>query len=146
MSRQLIEHNEGMKEESFSIKAGFKSRRGKNWIVEMTPEAYGNMQGRRLKLGWKCISFKEYIKPTICYNCGKYGHIGKVCRNKMRYHNCGSEDHKSTECKNKRCCTNCVEHNTKNNTKYNTDHGWLDKKCKVWSKEMMRVVNRTHYG
>lgn len=37
-------------------------------------------------------------KVLLCYNCFRYGHLGRQCRNKERCMKCG-ENHKTDECK-----------------------------------------------
>ncbi|EFN75334.1 hypothetical protein EAI_12577, partial [Harpegnathos saltator] len=59
---------------------------------------------------WRSIiDIKPYFPSIrICYNCGRLGHIAKVCKSSKRCLNC-SEMHDSVEgnCTNKKKCVNC---------------------------------------
>ena len=46
-------------------------------------------------------------KVVRCYNCHRFGHIGKACLNKSRCVNCGREDCESQDCSLPSCCANC---------------------------------------
>ena len=46
-------------------------------------------------------------KVVRCYNCHRFGHIGKACLNKSRCVNCGREDCESKDCSSTPGCANC---------------------------------------
>ncbi|VDH97606.1 Hypothetical predicted protein [Mytilus galloprovincialis] len=50
---------------------------------------------------------EQPVKVVRCYNCNKFGHIGKRCLNIATCSNCGKENCKIKDCKNTPCCVNC---------------------------------------
>ena len=46
-------------------------------------------------------------KVIRCYNCHRFGHIGKICLHKSRCLNCGKEECASQDCMSTPCCANC---------------------------------------
>jgi len=76
------------------------------------------LQQRKLRCGWQLCRVEETNKPTICYNCYKYGHIATACtadKKEKRCLNCSATNHGVKECKEEAKCINCT-----NNDKHNT--------------------------
>ena len=46
-------------------------------------------------------------KVIRCYNCQRFGHIGKICLHKSRCMNCGKEECDNQDCVSTPCCANC---------------------------------------
>ena len=67
-----------------------------------------------------------YFHNTMkCFNCYRYGHIKKLCRNNPVCGNCSSKNHKTEECRTlEPKCNNCKG-----------DHKSFDKRCSVYEKE-----------
>ena len=68
----------------------------------------------KLKLSsWYAIDVKEYIeRPRQCYNCQKFGHSGKHCRQKdeKTCSKCSQKGHIKNDCtETEFCCLNCKE-------------------------------------
>ncbi|GIX70123.1 hypothetical protein CDAR_312591 [Caerostris darwini] len=62
-------------EEDFTVKHHYQTKRGVNWIVEINPQIFERViKTKKLSLGWERIGFKEYVRPSQCYKCGKFGH------------------------------------------------------------------------
>lgn len=151
LKEALIENNEIIKErEEINVKHKIPSKYGNSWIIELDPTVYYNLtnnNNNRLKIGWQQVVCKEYLRPTICYNCGKFGHIGKVCKNKTCCMRCGAEGHIKQDCKAKNeHCINCIAFNNKYRAKIDTKHSCLNKTCKSWKNEITTLKARTQYG
>lgn len=66
-----------------------------------------------------------YPSPLICYNCCRFGHIGKECKSGKRCNNCSQEHDEVPVCKNEKKCINCKE-----------GHSAFDKRCPIYKKEI----------
>ena len=103
-------------------------------ILCMSPESVWKVQ-KIPRTSMVVITFKDSIVPTHlyieneripirpfkqrplqCYNCFKFGHPSKVCKNVKLCGNCSAPEH--GECKYNAKCVNC-----------NSDHYSSDKKC-----------------
>ncbi|GIX87735.1 CCHC-type domain-containing protein [Caerostris darwini] len=148
LRNQFLEDNEQQLEDAFIIKHHFDTKRGVNWIIEVNPTLYAKVaKGKKLNLGWERIGFKEYLRPSQCYKCGKYGHTSTYCKQeKETCTNCGKNDHSWKNCTNKAHCINCEAHNTKFHKHLDTNHGCTSRKCPVQEKERQQISSRTIYG
>lgn len=81
----------------------------------------------RVNLGWGPCAIRETVKPRLCNDCLKPGHIAKNCPEKKRQgerlcFNCGKAGHTAKTCKNTRCCPLCKQ----------TEHGVGSMACEVY--------------
>lgn len=143
----IVEHNEGITSEDFEILHSYKTRRGRNWILEMEPLLLEKLPYKKLKIGWQRVNFGEYARPTICFNCGQFGHIGKHCKRKACCMKIGQEGHLKSNCPKKvPSCRNCMEFNRRNRTNFEENHSCMDRKQRCWKKAVEAIMNRTDYG
>lgn len=144
----IIEYNDNITDKDLEIKKDFISKSGnKNWIIEITPKLTQELTDKKIRIGWQRVSFRDYIRPTRCYNCGRYGHIGKFCKNRTSCMRCGSVEHLLNQCTEKEPkCVNCTEHNYKYKTTFAVNHYNNSITCKCWKKEKDRIISRTDYG
>ncbi|GIY37464.1 CCHC-type domain-containing protein [Caerostris darwini] len=126
----------------------FKGTRGRNWIVETTPEIFSTLsKTSKLNIGWERISYKEYIRPKQCFKCCKFGHLAKHCKEeKPLCTHCGSNEHTWKNCKASPTCINCTQSNEKNNKKNETNHCCTSKSCPIYIKEVKFIASKTNYG
>ena len=86
----------------------------------------------KIKLGYYIVNVQRYIpNPLRCFQCQKFGHSKRWCKNKPACWKCGSEGHDGSECTSETTsCLNCKG-----------DHYASSKSCPVWiqEKEIQRV-------
>lgn len=88
---------------------------------------------RKIRCGWQLCRVEEINKPTICFNCYKYGHIAKTCKNESRAKaclRCAATDHDAKECKGEPRCINCTQKN---------DHVTFSFACPLYKKANMEL-------
>ena len=63
----------------------------------------------KLKLGYVIVNVQRYIpNPLRCFQCQRFGHSKKWCKNTIACLKCGSEGHDGSERTSKTsCCLNC---------------------------------------
>ena len=82
----------------------------------------------QIKVGFLIRDTKVYIpNPQRCFNCQKYGHNKRFCKNEAK---CGQAGHDDHECDNEAKCANC-----------NGDHPAYVRSCPKWKieKEVIKV-------
>ena len=82
----------------------------------------------QIKVGFLIRDTKVYIpNPQRCFNCQKYGHNKRFCKNESK---CGQTGHDDHECENEAKCANC-----------NGDHPAYVRSCPKWKneKEIIKV-------
>ncbi|GIY68091.1 uncharacterized protein CDAR_453061 [Caerostris darwini] len=126
----------------------FKGARGRNWIIESTPEVFKTLsKATKISIGWERISYKEYVRPRQCFKCCKFGHLAKHCQEpKDLCTNCGNPDHTWKDCKAAPKCVNCSHNNQRLNTKTPTNHSCTSKECPTYQKEIKFIISKTNYG
>ena len=86
----------------------------------------------KIKIGYYIVNVQLYIpNPLRCFQCQKFGHFKKWCKNQLACWKCGSEGHDGGDCTAETvCCLNCKG-----------DHCASSKSCPVWiqEKEIQRV-------
>ena len=86
----------------------------------------------KIKIGYYIANVQPYIpNPLRCFQCQKFGHSKRWCKNKPACWKCGCEGHDGSECSSETtCCLNCKG-----------DHYASSKSCPVWiqEKEIQRV-------
>lgn len=88
-------------------------------------------------VGWMRCKVYEDLKIIRCYNCQKYGHIAKECKNSLRCPRC-AENHSSNDCQNEnKNCANCCDAKQKYNLDLDTQHTVWDSNCQC----LLRIMN-----
>lgn len=107
-----------------------------NIIFEVDSSSYNLfINKQRMNLGWnRYMVFNEY-GIIRCFNCNKYGHLQKECKEKKVCGKC-SKDHDTKDCDNSSVgCINCITSNEKYGLTLNTNHTvWEVTKCETYSR------------
>lgn len=92
------------------------------------------LKNRRIRPGWSSCRIERKVSPLRCFNCCKYGHTAKECKNASRKNicwKCGELDHKAVECINEERCHECEV----------SGHRADSSKCPTYRK-MLEVIRR----
>lgn len=129
------------------IEFSMKGRRGKNVIVSLKAEAFNHLIKRgKVNIKWSRFNLREFLRPLQCFNCYKYGHLAKYCKQKRKCRNCYSETHDTEHCEEDTHCENCKLQNERYNTSRDTHHSMRDRNCFVFENELIKLRSRIDYG
>ena len=88
---------------------------------------------KRIRVGYLNIPVEPYVEyPRRCFNCQRFGHVTKTCRQARVCVGCGSDYH-GTPCTQPACCANC-----------GGDHTASSRQCTfyLYEKEVVAVRNK----
>lgn len=89
-----------IKKEEFKIIKRFQCRNiwKENVIVKTNIENFKYLV-KKGKVEIDCMMYyvEEYLSLAMCFNCCKYGHVSKYCKEKSKCHLCAG-DHNSNNC------------------------------------------------
>ncbi|GBM60790.1 hypothetical protein AVEN_125453-1 [Araneus ventricosus] len=145
----LANQNEGLREQDFPSCFKLKSKQsGKcHWVIEVQPKTFHSLLRRKkVFFEWNRLSLREFIRPTRCYKCNRFGHISTNCQQAESCPQCGEEGHKKAECTNEAKCINCTEANNKYKLNHDTTHAATDPSCPALAHETDQLISRTNYG
>lgn len=107
-----------------------------NIIFETDSDTYNSLMIRqKMNLGWnRCWIYDDY-GIVRCYNCNKYGHLQKECKDKKTCAKCAGE-HDVKDCQgNPVKCINCVASNEKYKLNLKTNHiVWDHSECETYKR------------
>ncbi|GBN25119.1 hypothetical protein AVEN_228896-1 [Araneus ventricosus] len=145
----LANQNEGLREQDFPSCFKLKSKQsGKcHWVIEVQPKTFHSLLRRKkVFFEWNRLSLREFLRPTRCYKCNRFGHISTNCQQAESCPQCGEEGHKKAECTNEAKCINCTEANNKYKLNHDTTHAATDPSCPALAHETDQLISRTNYG
>lgn len=117
------------------------------FIVEVDGNSFSEiMRLGKLNIGWDRCPVYEYFDVVRCYNCGGFGHIGKVCKLGKACLNCGESGHLKDSCKNSSKCANCEKTNRKSNLNLDVHHSIFSHSCCVLKSQEVILKKRTCYS
>lgn len=80
-------------------------------------------------VGYDYCNVYDALDLLRCYNCNKYGHSSKACKNKICCPRCSGE-HSVKECKSTELkCSNCVSTEKQGNSSIDVNHAVWDSSC-----------------
>lgn len=106
----------------------------RHMVIEVSPTLRKKILDSGVKLMWSLCRARDHVSVLRCFNCCRYGHHSRDCKNELTCSNC-SENHSHRDCQVKQenfTCTNCVNHNkytNRNALNYNTNHCSMSKLC-----------------
>lgn len=114
----------------------------KNWIFQAPADIFkAFVKKGKVHFNLEELYIEEYVGLAICYNCLRFGHVAKHCRQETACGKC-SGPHDTKGCvANKIECINC-----KRLGKTNRDHNARDKDCPAFAMKMRQVRNKIAYG
>lgn len=134
-----IKKQNGLNKENTKIKILRKSNlfnKRFNIIVEVDSDIYRALASKdRVSVGWnRCRTFDDF-GVVRCFNCCKYGHLQKECREKKSCEKC-AEEHEAKNCKSTIFkCRNCVDSNIKYGMSLDVGHVcWDVVNCKTYAR------------
>jgi len=113
-----------------------------NMIFETDPDTYDVLMSRQnVNWGWKRYRVYNDYGIIRCYNCNKYGHMQKECKDKKTCAKCsGDHDLKGG---NQPQCINCILSNGKYKLNLKTDHTvWDHTSCETYKRIEKARKNR----
>ncbi|GBN91930.1 hypothetical protein AVEN_235980-1 [Araneus ventricosus] len=77
---------------TFSLKSKTKDK--VHWVLQTDPKVFKTlMRGKKVYFEWARLSIREFLRPTRCYKCNRYGHISTKCEHEETCPRCGEEGH-----------------------------------------------------
>ena len=118
-------------------------------LLETTPEIYEHIAENkfRVHIGYQNCRVLDDLNLTPCYNCGRFGHSGRRCKNSKNCLKCAGK-HNTINCTTPEelKCLNCVYSNNQFKTNYNTKHVVNDtEKCEVMIRKIKKLIAETNY-
>lgn len=133
------------------IMSCYTDRNGRsNVVLEMDPDAYRQVCLRDvLHIGWRSCRYVNHIGIIQCYNCWRYGHMAKECKEKKPTCPKCCGEHKSEVCQAaENVCTNCRHASQVLKIPgVNYNHSAFDRRCSAYRRvydQMEQKVNYPH--
>lgn len=115
-----------------------------NVICEVDTTTYNVFIAKgKLNIGWnRCPVYSEY-GILRCFNCYRYGHLSKECKDKMTCPKCTGEHELKNCTSTDNKCINCVSSNRKYGLNLDSEHmAWDAKNCEVYKRFERMQINR----
>ncbi|KAG8238846.1 hypothetical protein J437_LFUL018295 [Ladona fulva] len=138
-------------EEQFSEGCKFKFTTGRrenkycHKVFEVIPEIREKiMEKEKVYIGWESQFVKDYMGVSRCYNCQRFGHVAKVCREKQPIcAHCAQNRHTDKDCPNQakeERCANCFKFGK------HFRHSTHDKDCPAYIHALEKTIYKTDYS
>lgn len=118
-----------------------------NVILNVSPSVYCSLMNKGyVYIGWIKCQVCEHFNIVRCFNCCRFGHLSKNCRNKPVCQFCAG-DHISKNCTTdiNKCCPNCKFHNEKYKTNWDMDHSASDRICNFYKSKVGLLKSKINY-
>lgn len=110
MMKDLIAQNYFINEENkIKIVHSREIKKSKTWIhyLEASGKTYKKIVNRNINIGWKTCKCIDDANVLQCFNCYRYEHKTKDCKNNKICRKCAGK-HETKMCQSEvRICTNC---------------------------------------
>lgn len=128
---------------SLKFKTGPRDRETTNWVAECAPKIYKQLMNTgAVHFEWTRHKVVEFLRPTRCYKCQKYGHLSKVCRSEVVVcGHCSKIGHERGQCPNKQAPPRCCHCASGKNA-----HQTESKECPRLKLEVVRLRDLIDYG
>jgi len=121
------------------FRCGRRSELDTDWVVEVSPAAYGRLNGKRIYLGMISTFPKPFIVAPHCRRCLQTDHRTADCSaESATCLHCAKPGHNRKDCPNKSdkpACAHCKG-----------NHATMAKECLVWASTVRALQLRTDYG
>ncbi|GBL83252.1 hypothetical protein AVEN_165435-1 [Araneus ventricosus] len=121
-----------------------------HWVLTVDPLVFKAIAGKgRLHWGFGSLKFREYLEPTRCYKCHRFGHLRSACSAPVELCSRCPGEHSYTVCpKETPVCRRCREYNARNKTgpRLPLYHTAISDNCPLLSREREEMRKQTDYG
>ncbi|GBN29313.1 hypothetical protein AVEN_71907-1 [Araneus ventricosus] len=126
-----------LQEGDISVRFRRKAKNGtEDWILALAPEVFkGVPKQGRLNYGFSSLRYREFLEPTRCFKCQRFGHMKSQCPDIAGPEYCTkcTGRHAPKDCKVKRpTCRNCAEYNSKTGARTPTRHTTRNRVASGW--------------
>ncbi|GBN68083.1 hypothetical protein AVEN_275510-1 [Araneus ventricosus] len=129
---------------TFSLKSKMKDKM--HWVIQTDPKTFkAIMRTKKVYFEWARLSIREFLRPTKCYKCNRYGHISTKCQHEETCPRCGEEGHKRDTCTKEAKCINCSEAAKKFGRDIPANHEATSQSCLTHINELKALRQRTCY-
>nr|CAH7748780.1 unnamed protein product [Callosobruchus chinensis] len=149
----LVQNNTFLEDCDIKVIAVIKLKYSLNIIIEVDPDVRKQIIScGYLFTSWKKCVVSDHFSVVRCFNCSRFGHAKKDCKNKTVCSLCSNE-HEDKACdSNIKKCGNCFSYNNymKNQTRtykpFPVDHAASDRSCPCFLKRIAVLKSRIDYG
>jgi hypothetical protein len=136
-------------DETIEAKFMFKNKIARyNMVMEVGPQTRKQIMKAKLKIGWNICKTADYLIPTRCFKCSRFGHKHYESKGEDTCPHC-TGPHKMKECTatyTEQKCINCTAYNRHSKEgKLNETHSALSKDCPSLHAVLKRYRENTQY-
>ncbi|CAH1188778.1 unnamed protein product [Phyllotreta striolata] len=115
-----------------------------NIVVEADVETFKYFVKKdRVYIDMVATQIQEAVSVGLCFNCHKYGHVAKYCKDEARCHLCGGS-HNHTKCEAKHLdCLNCKAAKIPEGHRH---HSARDKLCPIYERKLRQSRQYIHFN
>lgn len=96
----------------------------------------------KIRIGWVNCRIRAIERPTQCFKCWNFGHLGSQCESKLDRSKlcirCGQEGHKVADCKKPAKCVLCAEKLSAENAAHHAG----SYRCPVFKAALQKLTNK----
>jgi hypothetical protein len=126
-------------------KLGKQGAQWQHWVVEVNPEHRQKLvESGRVFLGWRSSRVVDFVEPSRCYKCQRFGHTSVRCTSQLVCGHCSKAGHGAANCPHKQespVCALC-----KDIKGADPGHVAGSKKCPAVERAKQWLINSTSYG